>query len=614
MATFIVDAGGSGDFTTIQDAINAAAAGDTISILAGTYAGASIDKGLTIVGDGAVTIDSSGGNGLSIGATAGADVSIDNIDFTGNAVGVRMSSAADAANVFISNSDFTGNTVHGVGSGSGAPMVGNVEITASTFNGNGTGGTNGTGDIVLFYYLGDALIQNVTINGVAATEAQADRGDDAIQISGFVPSTYDVEEPIGTVVIDNVTVTGAYHKNQLKVQGYNDMDGITFTNVSLTGETNWGDLLFVSPIASSGTATPGTPGFPGAYIADPANLTTTMDFSGITINNDSMPKASALSTFFGGPFPIPVPGAWDGFDARTRGTEADDTITGTNGNDLLNDFADGGVDYGGDDTASGGDGEDLIFGGAGDDVLSGDAGDDTLIGGGDADTLDGGADDDLLSGLGGDDTLVGGEGYNILLGGAGSDTITGGSMTDIISDGDGDDGVLGIGGVPVTFGVMAGAGDDIIFAAQGNDAIDGGDGRDTFVLFPNNNGGGFVDLENDQAFGGTDTGIDAIVSIENVIGSDGVDQVQGANDEANTIFASGDDDILDGGTGAEADTYDASLAALNVTGSILSGVDFSQLENFDASSLGTLTEVGNLLANVGGLLSAPPAPGDFTID
>lgn len=52
-ATHVVAADGSGDFSTIQAAVDAAAAGDTVSVLPGTYTEAIvIDKDLTLVGEG----------------------------------------------------------------------------------------------------------------------------------------------------------------------------------------------------------------------------------------------------------------------------------------------------------------------------------------------------------------------------------------------------------------------------------------------------------------------------------------------------------------------------------------------------------------------------------
>lgn len=67
-ATITVDQGGSGDYTTIQDAVNHASAGDTINVDSGTYAENVyiVKSGLTLIGNGLTVVDgSSGGSGGS---------------------------------------------------------------------------------------------------------------------------------------------------------------------------------------------------------------------------------------------------------------------------------------------------------------------------------------------------------------------------------------------------------------------------------------------------------------------------------------------------------------------------------------------------------------------
>jgi Ca2+-binding RTX toxin-like protein len=69
------------------------------------------------------------------------------------------------------------------------------------------------------------------------------------------------------------------------------------------------------------------------------------------------------------------------------GGTAQDTLTGTDGDDLIEGGADG-------DTLTGGLGNDKLYGDAGDDTIDGDAGEDHLEGGEDDDTLDAGDGDD----------------------------------------------------------------------------------------------------------------------------------------------------------------------------------------------------------------------------
>ncbi|MGB3532905.1 MAG: calcium-binding protein [Microcoleaceae cyanobacterium] len=78
------------------------------------------------------------------------------------------------------------------------------------------------------------------------------------------------------------------------------------------------------------------------------------------------------------------------------------TIQGTEGNDLLEGTED----------------NDVILGGAGNDTLRGKQGNDELDGGDDQDLLLGGAGNDFLTGGNGSDLLIGGNGNDRLLGGA----------------------------------------------------------------------------------------------------------------------------------------------------------------------------------------------------
>ena len=123
---------------------------------------------------------------------------------------------------------------------------------------------------------------------------------------------------------------------------------------------------------------------------------------------------------------------------QTRGTRADDRITGSHHNNEL-------VGYAGNDTLIGGRDRDTLTGGAGndreagclgDDVLYGNAGHDSLAGGAGRDSLIGGSGNDTLTGGDGVDRLRGEEGSNLLIGGAGRDYFVFASPTghDIIND------------------------------------------------------------------------------------------------------------------------------------------------------------------------------------
>ena len=213
---------GNGGYGTIQAAVDAANAGDTILIAPGTYAGATIDKELTIIGSGAgSTIINTGGatDGLNltgdINSTAGgnATVSISGIGFTDNQDGIEVHSGTSLTTLDIDSDAFNQNVINGVGMGSGAPDLANISITNSTFAQNGNGTEPGDGDISLFGFLGNATLQNLVVDGgINAVPTNVANADYGIQIAGFDPNTDNVTKPIGTVVFNNVQVNGSYDK------------------------------------------------------------------------------------------------------------------------------------------------------------------------------------------------------------------------------------------------------------------------------------------------------------------------------------------------------------------------------------------------------------------
>ena len=162
---------------------------------------------------------------------------------------------------------------------------------------------------------------------------------------------------IGTVVLDAVSVNGANHKPHLEIQGYTDLSGASLSNVSLTGSAEWGYLALVDPVASPGTDTPGTPGYPGSFAGGAGS--SMLDLSGVTVTNTSPSNP--------------------GFDVFVRGTDAADNQTSTNAADVLNAQAETGVDYGGDETVSGLAGDDILAGGLGNDSIDGGLDTDTAV-------------------------------------------------------------------------------------------------------------------------------------------------------------------------------------------------------------------------------------------
>ena len=102
-------------------------------------------------------------------------------------------------------------------------------------------------------------------------------------------------------------------------------------------------------------------------------------------------------------------------------------------------------------------------------------------------------------------------------------------------------------------------------------------------------GGAFVNLTSGIAVSAA-TGTDTLVSIENIIGSAGNDQLIG-NGSANTFFASAGSDTIDGRLGS--DTFDASSA----TGSVVIDLDSGFVGGAFST---TLTSIENAVGGSGG--------------
>jgi Ca2+-binding RTX toxin-like protein len=188
-----------------------------------------------------------------------------------------------------------------------------------------------------------------------------------------------------------------------------------------------------------------------------------------------------------------------------------------------------------------------------------------------------------LTGTNGDDILVGGADADTLLGLNGDDTLQGGDGDDLLVGGNGDDTLQGQGGADTLQGER---GDDLLIGGAGSDTLDGGSGEDTVS---------YADADPAPAMsflmihlGGSAWELgptpspwtDKLVSIENAIGSKGVDWMVGTAGDNRLYGGAGDDklegkggaDVLDGGDGADTLTTDSYFDPTQA-GSLLVGGD-----------------------------------------
>lgn len=242
----------------------------------------------------------------------------------------------------------------------------------------------------------------------------------------------------------------------------------------------------------------------------------------------------------------------DVLNETITGDTAANTLTGSVGDDTLN-----GLD--GNDTLNGGAGNDALSGGNQNDILIGGTGNDTLDGGLGSDTADYSAATGAIhidmgggifnDGMGGTDTLIAIE------------TVIGSSFNDILR---GESGVQNL---------SAGSGNDTLKGSGGGDVLDGGIGNDTadysMYGFANN-----LTVTLNSAASAVITsaaGNDTLIGIENIIGTQGADTINGFTTDtavANIIdgnlgndhLIGGNDDTLIGGAGNDWLEYKGGVA------------------------------------------------------
>ena len=228
------------DGMSIQAAVDAADAGDLIEIGAGTFnESVSIDKALDIdgAGVGQTIITAPSGSGFDISGDLGtsATLSIDGIEFkdAANGSGIEFDDAAILGTLEITNSEFEGNFRNGVAIGAnGSPVdLDNVIISDTDFIGNGgdpaSQTSSGDGDLLFFQYYGNATLTNINITGVSVGSGPA---ENAIQFRGDAGA-------LGNVVLTNVAIDGVYEKQPIAFFNYDDVLGLSSSNVSITADS-----------------------------------------------------------------------------------------------------------------------------------------------------------------------------------------------------------------------------------------------------------------------------------------------------------------------------------------------------------------------------------------
>jgi Ca2+-binding RTX toxin-like protein len=614
---------GHGGFGTIQEAIDEAQDGDTILISDGTYTEAlSIDgKAITLQaeGNGAILQAPAGTNAITLTGNFGAgDVSVLGLKVHGSAaapnqgIGVYVTEDANIGTltldgVSIQDAGSFGVFVDGENNDP-LPAAANIVITNSTFSHNGYNGANGAAHIKLFGFPGNALIQNVTMDGASNADPVTQWPDYGIELTGtpnsFLPGGTTVA--MGTVTIDNVTMTGFMEKNGLAIYNYANIGGLSI------GPN--------SPVDLSGLATV------WGYVLNVDGVLGTVDASGFGI---ILPAAATIAAALQGDKP-PNQAATD---QTIVGTSANDLLVGKGGADILragagNDqlHGGGGAAAGDDDLLDGGTGADIMTGGAGDDsYVVDDAGDQvveaanegndtvsssidyvlgnnvenlTLTGSavnGTGNGLDnhiiGNNEDNVLDGQGGNDQASGGLGNDQLLGGAGDDQLNGEAGDDLLVGGIGKDKLDGGAGTDSMFG---GSGDDTYTVDVAGDSINESANQGTDTVRSSMSYTLGTNLENLELLGSANL---------NGTGNTAANHLKG-NSGGNTLNGGAGVDTMEGGAGNDRYIVDAigevvTEQANEGTDLVTSSVDFTLGANIENLTLtGTaINGTGNALNN-----------------
>ncbi|MFC7499035.1 beta strand repeat-containing protein [Enterovirga sp. GCM10030262] len=412
---------GSGGFATIQEAIDAASAGDTILVATGTYAAFTVDKAVTIEGLGDVDIvgsfrtDNGVPSGTSVGewlqtataysgaagagATIGANgVTLTNLNFSSFLSGVDF---GDSDDLTLNNIDIS-DSVRGIvkltgGEATGFTMTGG-SITDS-YQGVIVDSSGGT----------DAAFDGVTLDGVTF-ENLTEKGFYADHLSNAA---------LLNLVMTNVgefgrgPAFGASGKGEfgagidinVKYGDYANIEiaGFDFTNVGSSSEPDTvpGDFGGAITIKARDDAP--------SYSGNPATLDGVSIHDGTIDGTSTGIRIGEPGKNNAGPTNVTVDDvAVTNADVATvdNASQAVLTVSGTGGADQFTTAptTTGPIVFNGES------GADEIAGGGGDDTINGGTGGDTLAGAGGDDLIEGGAGNDLVDGGGGMDTAIIGAG------------------------------------------------------------------------------------------------------------------------------------------------------------------------------------------------------------
>ncbi len=299
--------------SSIQRGIDAANAGDTVNVEAGSYSeNLTISKAISIDGQGSgptplvtLTAPTSSPNVRITSTNAADDISIQDIAFNGGgtvAEGIRTDAPANFDTLSVNRTSFTGYAFNAIavnGDATNGISAHNVAISNSTFSNNGSAGGGGTGDISIFQYNGNATFTNLTLTGNAGANTGEQVG---IQLRGVGGNDGTGVIAMGTVAFNNVDISGKYVRSMLGFQRYSSVSNLSLNDVKLGGATSaitgtFGDLLRFDAVGSGTIASPATVDLGNTYFRNVSNTSAQQTFMEFAPDNTfTFLRANALNT------------------------------------------------------------------------------------------------------------------------------------------------------------------------------------------------------------------------------------------------------------------------------------------------------------------------------
>ena len=589
--------GNGSSYATIQDAIDAAAAGDTVFVANGDYTGnVTLKNGVSLVGESeaGVVIHGTMATPASYGDATVSNLTVENV---GDTMLLDMRATHDVTDVVFDHVTFSL-----TGDFSGAVPIGNGQVseTIALHDGDADGAgltfssvtmasnDHVAGSTAFVYTTTDSIggakmvLDDVTLTGTASGTSSG-LGAQWNMTNGSGMASVDIINShtsgggnfyvsgFDGVLIDNNVFDG----QGLALNGVTDahVTGNTFQNIDGTYTANgtqhrglviedaWGtngvsDVTVTGNTFTNITVPDGGIAFQRFTDGSPVDTATIDRLNDIDIHGNTFANLGAGTnpvyinpTYFGAGAVLPS----DFHNANL--------LLGTSGNDVLVDASTGAGAVFADA------GNDTITGGTGNDFLSGGAGDDTFlytVGDG-VDTIDGGADTDTLavSGTAGNDTI------HVVVNASGVVTsIEGMAPTNVEQYS-----VDGLGNTA--------AGDTLDYTG-------------TTSAVTVNLGAGAA------------TGFTSMAGIENVTGGSGNDTLTG-DGGANRFTGAGGDDTIDGGAGTDTAAFTGALLQSALTFNV------DHWEVNDAGGTDTLTNI-EIVQHSGGryLLVDPTGNSGFT--